>query len=764
ISKDQNSISDKRASISTSGPPGGQDSKASEESAVEVTNIDSTTCNDDDIKSKDRNASTEERSSLSSKVESNNFAEQNSAIFEVPEILTAEGFVIKLYVTDLLEADADIIVNAANDKLSHGAGIALAIARVAGPVMRKECKDYIQKYGTLPVSKAFVSDAGHLKFKKIIHVVGPSWPEYTNKLDCLKDLARTVTNLLEKAKECKVRTVAMPTISSGIFRVPKSLCAAMYLKGIFDFSKQKKFGSLKELHIVDLSMEVLELVKEKYQHYLAFKQAIDPAWLVVRYHSEEETKTTQSKTTTSTQASKVSEKTQDKPNRGKASVSNPKESKNSENPSMKITKIGNVCVYIYTGDIGTLSDLDIAVSSENPYFTGKGGIASNFLSKGGKKYREEHEKLQKHAPFTLYSTKTTLGYETNFKKICHAIIVAFSKANPFLPHHHIPYRNFIHGILYQVDHLAGQKCGRKMKNLQSIVMPLLGAGNLQDQNTIKTLCTLTRDAIEWYAWSQPSNITQIHLVNVRDGFTQTLDKTFKQPGINLPVSKGNIAKSSKFDSRPFQYIYTWKVPSKDQTVRFTDFIKQSENAEDNTCIICMDEMTKPVEFTRCHHQFCEECIAGYFSVKPVCPVCNVVYGKLYGIQPANGEAKIFKDTKSLPGFPKTETFIISYEFPDGKQEQCHPEPGKPYTGTQRQAYLPDNEEGMEVLNLLEKAFKQRLVFTIGVSRTTGKEGVVTWNDIHHKTRRDGGPERFGYPDEEYLTRVKEELYVKGITL
>ncbi|XP_062619720.1 macro domain-containing protein LA_4133-like [Saccostrea cucullata] len=235
----------------------------------------------------DGNVSYEVSSTSSKDVESN----ADSAIFEVPEILTAEGFVIKLYVHDLLETDVEIIGNAANHKLSHKTGLSATIAWRAGPCMKKECKDYIKIYGTLPISKAFVSGAGQLKFKKIIHVVGPSWPEYTKKLECLKDLARTVTNLLEKAKECKARSVAMPTISSGIYRVPNSLCAAMYLKGVFDFSKQKKFGSLKELHIVDLSMDVLQSVKEKYQHYLSFKQAIDPAWLVVRYHSVEETNT-----------------------------------------------------------------------------------------------------------------------------------------------------------------------------------------------------------------------------------------------------------------------------------------------------------------------------------------------------------------------------------------------------------------------------------------------------------------------------------------
>ncbi|MEQ2290137.1 E3 ubiquitin-protein ligase dtx3l, partial [Ameca splendens] len=92
----------------------------------------------------------------------------------------------------------------------------------------------------------------------------------------------------------------------------------------------------------------------------------------------------------------------------------------------------------------------------------------------------------------------------------------------------------------------------------------------------------------------------------------------------------------------------------------------------------------------------------------------------------------------------------------------HPNPGQYYAGTTRYAYLPDNKEGNEVLKLLKKAFDQRLIFTVGTSRTSGAEGVVTWNDIHHKTSPIGGPEGFGYPDEKYLSRVKDELKAKGI--
>uniref|UniRef100_A0A671K3U9 E3 ubiquitin-protein ligase n=1 Tax=Sinocyclocheilus anshuiensis TaxID=1608454 RepID=A0A671K3U9_9TELE len=96
------------------------------------------------------------------------------------------------------------------------------------------------------------------------------------------------------------------------------------------------------------------------------------------------------------------------------------------------------------------------------------------------------------------------------------------------------------------------------------------------------------------------------------------------------------------------------------------------------------------------------------------------------------------------------------------QPPRHPNPGNYFHGTSRHAYLPDNHEGNEVLALLQRAFDQKLIFTVGTSTTSGLENAVTWNDIHHKTNTHGGPLKYGYPDPGYLKRVKDELKAKGI--
>lgn len=57
-----------------------------------------------------------------------------------------------------------------------------------------------------------------------------------------------------------------------------------------------------------------------------------------------------------------------------------------------------------------------------------------------------------------------------------------------------------------------------------------------------------------------------------------------------------------------------------------------------------------------------------------------------------------------------------------------------YSGTHRVAYLPMTAEGERVLGLLQRAWDQRLVFTVGTSVTTGTSNTVVWNGIHHKVR------------------------------
>ncbi|XP_063017733.1 E3 ubiquitin-protein ligase DTX3L isoform X1 [Melospiza melodia melodia] len=188
---------------------------------------------------------------------------------------------------------------------------------------------------------------------------------------------------------------------------------------------------------------------------------------------------------------------------------------------------------------------------------------------------------------------------------------------------------------------------------------------------------------------------------------------------------------------------------------------KTEEKEDDECPICRDKIENKEILKKCKHAFCKPCIDRAMVYKQACPVCNTVCGVLTGSQP-EGTMSTKTISLSLPGYPNCGTIEIDYFMSGGIQTSSHPNPGQRYGPARRKAYLPDNEEGREILQLLRRAFQQKLIFTVGQSHTTGAHNVITWNDIHHKTAIDGGPTQFGYPDPSYLQRVRSELKAKGI--
>ncbi|XP_058411904.1 E3 ubiquitin-protein ligase DTX3L-like [Diceros bicornis minor] len=183
--------------------------------------------------------------------------------------------------------------------------------------------------------------------------------------------------------------------------------------------------------------------------------------------------------------------------------------------------------------------------------------------------------------------------------------------------------------------------------------------------------------------------------------------------------------------------------------------------EKDKCVICMDIISNEQVLPKCKHEFCGPCINRAMSFKQECPVCRTPYSIQKGNQP-EGTMHVTVMRQSLPGYESCGSIVIDYIMEGGVQTKQHPNPGKRYSGVHRTAYLPDNKEGREVLRLLRRAFDQKMIFTVGESQVSGASGVIKWNDIHHKTSLFGGPEKYGYPDPNYLKRVKQELKDKGI--
>ena len=95
----------------------------------------------------------------------------------------------------------------------------------------------------------------------------------------------------------------------------------------------------------------------------------------------------------------------------------------------------------------------------------------------------------------------------------------------------------------------------------------------------------------------------------------------------------------------------------------------------------------------------------------------------------------------LPSYAQAGTIVITYEIPPGKQNCDSPNLIVSYNETKVTTYLPDNDEGRRMAELLKKAFEARLLFTIERCDSPGQSKYVMWKGISHKTNIDGGHEK-----------------------
>jgi O-acetyl-ADP-ribose deacetylase len=137
--------------------------------------------------------------------------------------------VIELVKGDITGLDVDAIVNAPNDRLVLGGGVAGAIRRKGGPSIQAEC----DTIGGCPVGEAAITTGGNLKAKYVIHAVGPRMGEGDED----QKLRNATLNSLALADKHKLTSIAFPAISTGIFGYPIGRCAKIMLAATAEYLK-----------------------------------------------------------------------------------------------------------------------------------------------------------------------------------------------------------------------------------------------------------------------------------------------------------------------------------------------------------------------------------------------------------------------------------------------------------------------------------------------------------------------------------------------
>ena len=132
---------------------------------------------------------------------------------------------------DITSVPVDCIVNAANEFLQHGGGVAGAIALEGGSEVQRESDCWVEEHGPVNHGKPAFTTAGRLPCRYVIHAVGPVW----GSGDEDRKLATAVRGSLECADELSLSSIAFPAISTGIFGFPAALAAQVMLSGILDY-------------------------------------------------------------------------------------------------------------------------------------------------------------------------------------------------------------------------------------------------------------------------------------------------------------------------------------------------------------------------------------------------------------------------------------------------------------------------------------------------------------------------------------------------
>jgi O-acetyl-ADP-ribose deacetylase (regulator of RNase III) len=157
---------------------------------------------------------------------------------------------------DLTEMDVDVIVNAANNDLILGAGVAGAIARKGGDAIQRECDEI----GSIPVGYAAITGGGKLKARHVIHAASMS---LGGMRTTAKTLRTSTAHSLRLAAERNLKSIAFPAVGTGVSGFPMDECAQIMLAEALQHLKGET--SIETIHFVLFDTRTCEIFQSALQ-------------------------------------------------------------------------------------------------------------------------------------------------------------------------------------------------------------------------------------------------------------------------------------------------------------------------------------------------------------------------------------------------------------------------------------------------------------------------------------------------------------------
>src|SRR5215211_4024560 len=132
---------------------------------------------------------------------------------------------------DITTEEVDAIVNAANEYLQHGGGVARTISKQGGLAIQKESDAWVREHGRVSHANPAWTSGGRLPAKYVIHAVGPMWGDGDED----RKLSDALTGSLRVADELRCSSIALPAISTGIFGFPKERAATVIFSTLANY-------------------------------------------------------------------------------------------------------------------------------------------------------------------------------------------------------------------------------------------------------------------------------------------------------------------------------------------------------------------------------------------------------------------------------------------------------------------------------------------------------------------------------------------------
>jgi O-acetyl-ADP-ribose deacetylase (regulator of RNase III) len=153
---------------------------------------------------------------------------------------------------DITQFRGDAIVNAANNRLLLGAGVAGAIARAGGPSIQREC----DAHGPIRVGEAAITGAGDLPARYVIHAAAMG-----DEPASRRSIQSATRHSLELAERARVRSIAFPILASGVAGFPLEEAARLMLQAMRDYLERAKPTEIREIVLYGYSAADAEAVR-----------------------------------------------------------------------------------------------------------------------------------------------------------------------------------------------------------------------------------------------------------------------------------------------------------------------------------------------------------------------------------------------------------------------------------------------------------------------------------------------------------------------